>query len=108
VFAERWTPLVLREHLCGPAHFNDLHRGVPLMSRSLLSRRLRRLKDVGAVERKRGARGWEYHLTAAGRDFAPIVHGLGVWGHRWFRSRFNQSELDRRRGLDGQWRKAVI
>lgn len=37
VFAERWTPLVLRELLCGSAHFSDLHRGVPLMSRSLLS-----------------------------------------------------------------------
>ena len=34
VFAERWTPLVLRELLCGSTHFSDLHRGVPLMSRS--------------------------------------------------------------------------
>ena len=94
VFAERWMPLVVRELLCGHAHFNELHRGVPLMSRSLLSRRLRRLEEVGAVERRPGLRGWEYHLTEAGQDFAPIVQSLGVWGQRWFRSRFSRDELD--------------
>jgi DNA-binding HxlR family transcriptional regulator len=41
VLAERWTPLVMRELLEGSKHFNDLHRGVPLMSRSLLSLRLK-------------------------------------------------------------------
>jgi DNA-binding HxlR family transcriptional regulator len=87
-------PLVLRELLCGCTHFNDLHRGVPLMSRSLLSRRLRRLEEVGAVERRRGARGWEYHLTEAGRDFAPIIQSLGAWAQCWFRSRFSHDELD--------------
>src|SRR5262245_15692067 len=52
VFAERWTPLLLRELLCGSTHFSDLHRGVPLMSRSLLSLRLKQLEQIGAVERK--------------------------------------------------------
>src|SRR5262245_5311885 len=46
VFAERWTPLVLRELLCGSTHFSDLHRGVPLMSRSLLSLRLKQLEQI--------------------------------------------------------------
>ncbi len=94
VFAERWMPLVLRELLCGSTHFNDLHRGVPLMSRSLLSQRLKRLEEIGAVVRKRGSSGPEYQLTEAGRDFAPIVEGLGQWGQRWFRTRFTQDELD--------------
>ena len=56
VFAERWTPLVLRELLCGSMHFSDLHRGVPLMSRSLLSLRLKQLEEIGVVERKQGHR----------------------------------------------------
>ena len=73
VFAERWTPLVLRELLCGSTHFSDLHRGVPLMSRTLLSTRLKQLEEIGVVKRKLGARGPEYHLTEAGREFAPIV-----------------------------------
>ena len=41
VLAERWTPLVVRELLCGSHRFNDLQRGVPLMSRSLLAKRMR-------------------------------------------------------------------
>src|SRR5262245_23578893 len=68
VFAERWTPLVLRELLCGSTHFSDLHRGVPLMSRSLLSLRLKQLEQIGVVERKHGPQGPQYHLTQAGRE----------------------------------------
>jgi DNA-binding HxlR family transcriptional regulator len=90
VFAERWTPLVLRELLCGSTHFSDLHRGVPLMSRTLLSTRLKQLEEIGVVKRK----GPEYHLTEAGREFAPIVEHLGEWGQRWFRSKFGKEELD--------------
>ena len=94
VFAERWTPLVLRELLCGSTHFSDLHRGVPLMSRSLLSLRLKQLEQIGVVERKQGPHGPEYHLTQAGREFAPMIRQLGEWGQRWFRSKFGRDELD--------------
>jgi DNA-binding HxlR family transcriptional regulator len=94
VFAERWTPLILRELLLGSSHFSDLHRGVPLMSRSLLSQRLKQLQEIGVIERKQGPLGPEYHLTEAGREFAPIVRQLGEWGHRWFRPKFRRDELD--------------
>jgi DNA-binding HxlR family transcriptional regulator len=78
VFAERWTPLVLRELLCGSTRFNDLHRGVPLMSRTLLGHRLRQLEDIGVVARKLGSRGPEYHLTAAGEI---SLRSSNVWAH---------------------------
>ena len=94
VFAERWTPLVLRELLGGSTHFNDLHRGVPLMSRSLLVQRLRRLEEIGAVVRREGPGGSQYNLTTAGREFAPIVELLGKWGQRWYRSKFDRDDLD--------------
>ena len=94
VFAERWTPLVIRELLCGSTQFNDLHRGVPLMSRTLLSTRLKQLEEIGVVKRKQGNHWPEYHLTKAGREFAPMVDFLGEWGQRWFRSRFGPDELD--------------
>jgi DNA-binding HxlR family transcriptional regulator len=94
IFAERWTPLVVRELLAGSHHFNEIHRGVPLMSRTLLSQRLRRLETIGVVERRGGPRGSEYHLTDAGREFAPLVRLLGEWGQRWYRSRFAPDELD--------------
>lgn len=81
VLTERWTPLVVRELLCGSTHFNDLRRGVPLMSPALLSKRLKTLERVGVVEH----RGGEYLLTAAGEELRPVIESLGVWGQRWAR-----------------------
>ena len=87
ILAERWTPLVVRELLCGSVRFNDLQRGVPRMSSSLLARRLKELQYAGVVERRRNAKasGWEYHLTDAGRELFPIVEGMGLWAQRWVR-----------------------
>ncbi|GIK77823.1 MAG: transcriptional regulator [Acidobacteria bacterium] len=98
VLAERWTLLVVRELLCGSNRFNEIQRGVPLMSRSLLAKRLRELEQAGIVERRRGATGRvsEYHLTAAGEELRPIVMGLGEWGQRWARSELSRNELDPR------------
>jgi DNA-binding HxlR family transcriptional regulator len=92
VLAERWTPLVVRELLCGSHRFNELQRGVPLMSRSLLAKRLRDLEQAGVLER----RGSEYHLTEAGEELRPIIMGLGAWGQRWARSELSRADLDPR------------
>jgi DNA-binding HxlR family transcriptional regulator len=95
VFAERWTPLVLRELFCGSVRFNELRRGLPLMSPTLLSRRLKELEQADIVERTRGeGRTSEYHLTAAGRELLPLIKVLGVWGKRWTRARIENRELD--------------
>lgn len=86
VLAERWTPLVVRELLLGSVRFNDLQRGLPRMSSSLLARRLRELEFAGIVERRPGAGGGpEYHLTPAGRELFPVVEGMGLWAQRWMR-----------------------
>jgi DNA-binding HxlR family transcriptional regulator len=87
VLAERWTPLVIRELLLGSVRFNELQRGVPRMSPSLLSRRLKELQFAGIVERRRGRGGWEYHLTPSGRELYPIVEQMGLWAQRWLRHR---------------------
>jgi DNA-binding HxlR family transcriptional regulator len=94
VLGELWTPLVVRELLCGSRRFNDIHRGVPRMSATLLTQRLRKLESVGVVERKRGAAGWEYHLTPAGEELRPIVVAMGHWGARWIGSRLKRQQLD--------------
>jgi DNA-binding HxlR family transcriptional regulator len=94
VFAERWTPLILRELLRGSTTFNDLHRGVPRMSRSLLSNRLKKLEDCGIVERLLKNTGTGYKLTPAGRELGPVVTQLGTWAQRWYRSTFRGAELD--------------
>ena len=96
IFAERWTPLVLRELVCGSHRFSDLHRGVPLMSRTLLAHRLEQLEDAGIVRsapRPKG-RGREYFLTAAGEEFRAVIEDLGEWGQRWARSKINTGDLD--------------
>ena len=85
VLTERWTPLVIRELLCGSVRFNDLQRGVPRMSSSLLAQRLKDLQFSGLIERRRGDSGWEYHLTPAGRELFPVVEKMGLWAQRWLR-----------------------
>jgi DNA-binding HxlR family transcriptional regulator len=94
VFAERWIPLILRELLRGSTTFNDIHRGVPRISRSLLSSRLRKLEACGVLERHEQGTGVQYDLTPAGRELGPVVTRLGTWAQRWYRSTFNADELD--------------
>ncbi len=72
VIAERWTPLVIRELLSGSRRFNDIHRGVPLMSPALLTKRLKTLEQCGVLERRSLAEGGhEYHLTQVGEELRP-------------------------------------
>jgi DNA-binding HxlR family transcriptional regulator len=96
LFCERWTPLIVRDLAAGAARFSELQRGVPLMSPTLLSRRLKQLEAEGVVERQRSAGGkcWTYHLTDAGREFVPLVEGLAVWGQRWSRRQLAEGEVD--------------
>jgi DNA-binding HxlR family transcriptional regulator len=94
VFCERWTALIIRELMCGSKRFNDVHRGVPRMSTSLLTQRLRYLEDVGVVRRNAVGKVWEYTLTEAGEELRPIVMALGHWGAHWIGSRLRDDELD--------------
>ena len=94
VFAERWTPLILRELLRGSTTFNDLHRGVPSMSRSLLSARLKKLEACGVLQRRVKSTGTYCELTPAGRELGSVVTQLGTWAQRWYRSTFSGAELD--------------
>jgi DNA-binding HxlR family transcriptional regulator len=80
VIGDRWTPLVLRELICGSERFSDIHRGVPRMSRTLLTQRLRQMERIGVVERT-GQAG--YRLTEAGRELEPVVWALGDWAKQW-------------------------
>lgn len=95
IVAERWTPLVLRELIAGSTRFNDLRRGVPLMSSALLSQRLKELESAGVIERRTGeGKITEYHLSQAGLELRPIIEALGFWGARWTRSRLTAADYD--------------
>ena len=80
---ERWTLLIVRELVTGSEHFNELRRGLPRMSPTLLSRRLHQLTRAGIVVRLGEGNQVRYVLTPAGRELRPVVEALGVWGTRW-------------------------
>lgn len=85
ILAERWTPLLVRNLMLGAHTFNDLARGVPAMSRSMLAKRLGELEHAGIVRSapKENGHGSTYALTDAGADLAAVIHELGSWGERW-------------------------
>ena len=94
VVGERWTNLVIRELAAGSHTFNDLRKGLPLMSPSLLSTRLKALESVGVVARSASNQRVDYRLTEAGEELAHIIWQLGTWGHRWVRSKLTPEDLD--------------
>jgi DNA-binding HxlR family transcriptional regulator len=85
VFAGRWTPLILRELFAGMQKFNEIHRGMPLISRPLLVRRLRELEAAGVITKEPlpVGKGHRYCLTEAGKEFHSVIESLGTWGQRW-------------------------
>jgi DNA-binding HxlR family transcriptional regulator len=95
-FAERWTPLILRELLFGARRFNEIRQGLPLISRTLLGQRLRELEDAGVVQSQPLARGRgrEYRPTPAAEEFREILERLGEWGQRWGTTQFDPENLD--------------
>lgn len=90
VLCERWTPLVLRDVMYGSRRFNELARGVPLMSRGLLAQRLKELQRAGVLER----RGLEYRLTPAGEALRPIIEQMGLWALHWGARELAEVHLD--------------
>ena len=90
LLGERWSLLIVRDLLVGTTRFNDLARGLPGLSRSLLTKRLHQLERAGLVERV----GRQYLLTDAGRELEPIVFGIGEWGARWTFGDPEPAELD--------------
>jgi DNA-binding HxlR family transcriptional regulator len=87
---------VLREMYAGSTRFNELRKGVPLMSPTLLSKRLKELENSGVVERVQTAEPgvFDYQLTAAGHDLQSIVKAMGVWGQRWVETQSSLKNLD--------------
>jgi DNA-binding HxlR family transcriptional regulator len=85
IFAERWTPLIVRNLHLGCGNFSEILEGAPGLSRTLLSQRLRQLERLGLVlsSPKAGGRGRHYELTAAGDDLFTVCQSLGEWGARW-------------------------
>jgi DNA-binding HxlR family transcriptional regulator len=85
ILGDRWTLLIVREMLGGASGFNELQRGLPGISRSVLADRLRSLERAQIIERRTGPKGrtLDYRLTLAGRDLEAVVQAIGEWGVTW-------------------------
>jgi DNA-binding HxlR family transcriptional regulator len=96
ILGDRWTLLIVREMLGGASGFNELQRGLPGISRSVLADRLRTLERAEVVERRIGPKGrtLDYRLTLAGRDLEAVVQAIGEWGVTWSFTDPRPDELD--------------
>jgi DNA-binding HxlR family transcriptional regulator len=86
LIGERWTLQIVRELMAGASRFNEVHRRVPGVSRTLLSERLRYLERLGIIDRvphpTTPSRS-EYLLTASGRGLKPVIDALASWSSDW-------------------------
>ncbi len=96
IFAERWTPLIMRELLMGSTRFNELERGLPRISRSVLSQRLKQLERDGLIDRRiaPGSSSPEYFPTRVGQGLYDVIMLLGEWGARWLSEDIAPEDLD--------------
>ncbi len=97
ILGDRWTLLIIRDMLGGTTHFNDLERGLPGISRALLSARLRQLQQAGVVEKRTsgaGRQSTEYRLTQAGQELENVILSLTIWGEAWAFGEPSPEELD--------------
>src|SRR4051794_7536424 len=103
VLGDRWTPLVIRELTVGSTGFNEIHRGIPRMSRTLLAQRLRTLEKRGLVRRQSNSTGrvGGYQLTTAGEALSTIVWDIGHWAAEWMFAEPTEEDCD---GLSLIWR----
>jgi DNA-binding HxlR family transcriptional regulator len=96
ILGDRWTLLIVREMLGGARGFNELQRGLPGISRSVLSDRMRALERAEILKRRTGPKGrtLEYGLQPAGRDLQAVVQAIGEWGATWSFTEPRPAELD--------------
>jgi len=83
IFAERWTPIIIRNLHLGCRRFGEIIDGAPGLPRSVLAHRLRTLEQHGVVVASRRGRATAYELTDCGRELAEVCLSLGAWGARW-------------------------
>jgi len=90
ILGEKWSILILRELLYGSSRFNEFQRGIPGISPTMLTKRLKEFESAGLVTKH----DHDYYLTASGQQLAPVLREYAVWGMRWARGKISESELN--------------
>jgi DNA-binding HxlR family transcriptional regulator len=96
ILGDPWAILIVREMLLGGERFNRLQRGLPRISPTVLTTRLKELEANGVIVKRpvSGRRGHEYRLTPPGRELSALIEAYAVWGMRWAREKMDQDDLD--------------
>ena len=96
---DRWTLLMIRELLIGPATYGGLLRALSGIPTNLLAERLRELEADGLLTRGRDdedGRRVLYRLTPLGGQLEPALLALIRWGGHWMASGQGQDRFDPR------------
>lgn len=96
LFGERWTPLVVRELMCGSTRFSEIQAGIPGIPKSLLAKRLKKLRDAEVIVRDTGdsPRKVSYRLTQQGMELGDVIMALGIWGQRWYNRHITEENVE--------------
>jgi DNA-binding HxlR family transcriptional regulator len=85
VAGDAWSILILRDAHAGLTRFDQFRKSIGIAP-TILTRRLAMLTEEGLLEKRlyseRPPRE-EYLLTAAGRDFLPVLFMIGAWGRQY-------------------------
>jgi len=96
IVGDKWVLLILRELFLGSTRYAEFQRGIPRISPTILSKRLKQLESDGLLIKKsvHGQKSTEYRLTKSGRELAPVIDQLSRWGLRWARRRLGEEDID--------------
>jgi len=84
LFGDTWSILILRDAHAGLTRFDQFRKSLGIAP-TILTRRLAALTEEGLLEKRRYSEHpprEEYVLTAAGRDFLPVLFMIGEWGRQ--------------------------
>lgn len=98
VLEPRWTLLILSEMWGGSTRFNEIRRGVPGMSPTLQSKRMKELEQNGLITRSENRATGDiiYKTTPIADELSPIAFALGQWAHRNIDAEVSLERLDAR------------
>lgn len=85
IAGDAWSILILRDAHAGLTRFDQFRKSLGIAP-TMLTRRLATLTEEGLLEKRRYSEHpprEEYLLTAAGRDFLPVLFMIGAWGRQY-------------------------
>jgi len=98
LLGDKWTLLVIRDLLLGKQTFKEFQASPEKIPSNILAERLKRLEHEAVVQRElyqeRPPR-YSYHLTAKGKDLAPVLQAMLTWGSTYVPGTLSKEEVEK-------------